>query len=160
MHDAKVKKVNEGSDNYVSKNAHSQLKKVTWIHTNISSSVLITIVELCLLLKASISLFLCSWSWSHHFLSLKIYISHSPFLSCIFKSLIKLNLPHAFKKYSSFITFKNSVLDQVLWELSIKFTPLTQGSFWKFLFILAAPFVHLQLILYLLLYDFHPYHYT
>ena len=70
-----------------------------------SFSVLIIILELCLLLKASFSLLLYLWSWLHLFLSCKIYITYSLF--CLFKPLLKVNFSHTFQvNYSSFITFK------------------------------------------------------
>ena len=106
-----------------------------------SSSVLIIILQLCLLSKARFSLLLCQWSWLHLFLCRKIYITYSLF--CLFKSLLNVNFSHTFQiNYSSFITFKHALfLSHFLWELSIKSTPLTQGSFFSFFFFNTCCFI-------------------
>ena len=78
----------------VKENSHSKLIKFTWMHSNPSSSVLVTTAEFCLFLKASLFILLCSQSQSNHFSSLKIYTTNSPFSLCKFKPLFKLNFSH------------------------------------------------------------------
>lgn len=121
-----------------------------------SSSVLIIILELYLLLKASFSLSLCSWSWLH-LLSHKIYITYSLFY--LFKPLLNVNFSHTFQEnYSSFITFKYTFFPscflRAIYKIHTSYTgQLLRVFLFLFLLLLAASFLHLWLLFYLLLYN-------